>query len=168
MKRSLGNALLLAVALAWVSSQSLHAQEQERTRIGVGPTAGYAIDASEAFIGGMIRIAPPIMLGPTLPLMFDGSFEYYFDVEEANLFALSATALTEFLIPDSQVKPTAGAGLAITRFSSDIPDISDTNLNLQLQGGLMINIVSLDGMVRIGDNTDLILRASVLFGSLMR
>ena len=174
MKRSVGKAVLIAMALGLVSLTPLRAQEQMRaqrqTRVGFGPTAGYAIDATEPFLGGLLRIAPPMMLGENLPLMFDGGFEYYFDRDGATLgpsFTIQVAGVTEFTLANSQIKPTAGAGFSFTRFSADAVD-SDTKINLQLQGGVMVNIVSLDGMLRIGGETDLILRAAVLFGSLMR
>ncbi len=174
MKRYMGSAVLLAMALGLVSATSLSAQDPNQpqiTRVGFGPTVGYAIDGAEPSIGALVRIAPPLTLGQDMPLMFDGGFEYYFDVEGATLFTIQAAGVTQFALANSEVKPTAGAGLSLTRFSTDAAppfDISDTNINLQLQAGVMVNIVSLDGLLRIGDNTDLILRAAVLFGSLMR
>lgn len=160
--------LLLFAALAIVQTAPAAAQNDNGAAPGwaFGPAGGYNVDAEELFVGALFRFAPGVSLGPTIPLLFDGSFEYYFDVPAGTLFGLTATALAQFPVANSPIRPTAGAGLGYTRFS--VSGISTSDISLNLQGGIMASIFALDAMFRVGDGSAFILRAAVLFGSLVQ
>ncbi|HMB94116.1 MAG TPA: outer membrane beta-barrel protein [Rhodothermales bacterium] len=98
--------------------------------IRIGPRVGYEIDdLNEVFIGADARL--DIL---TLPVIINPAFDYYL-TDGGDLFQLSANALYTFGINNTLFTPYAGAGVGITRFSSDVSDFSDTNVGLNIVGG---------------------------------
>ncbi len=163
--------LLLFTLLVGFPLTSASAQDSNRQATwGFGPTGGYAVDFAEPFVGALVRFGPGINLGPTIPMLFDGGFEYYFNVEGATVFALTASALAQFPVANSPIRPTAGAGLSLSHTSFDTPigGFSDTSINLNLQGGIMVSLLAIDGIFRLGDGSDFIIRGAVMFGSLFQ
>lgn len=119
----LSAALLLVLALSVEDAEA-------QTSFEIGPKVGYEVgDFESAFLGADVRIGTP-----ALPVKVNPYFDYYFlENDNVSLSQFGANALYEFGIANQTFTPYAGAGLAISRFSYDNPNIdssTDAGLNL--------------------------------------
>ena len=132
-------AAVLALILV-LPMQETHAQ----TKIELGPSVGYEINAWEAVSAGAdarIHLA-------SLPVSINPTFEYYFvgdqglgDDVSYTVFQLSANAIYEFDIENDALTPYAGAGLGYTRASVSADSeygsfsLGGSDVGLNLLGG---------------------------------
>lgn len=118
--------LLLVIAF---TTQRAEAQ----TALEIGPRIGYEVDDWESlFLGADVRIDMA-----ALPVAINPYFDYYFlDNDDVSLIQFGANALYHFGIANQAFTPYAGAGLALSRISYDIPGVDgDTEAGLNLLFG---------------------------------
>jgi hypothetical protein len=123
--------LLCTVALVGMLAAPSVVQAQTQA----GPFLAYTDDAEAFGVGGFISIPLP-QLNPNIALVPD--FTWFFP-DAGNLFEINGDLMYSFPVSaDSPVVPFAFAGLNIARFSIDTGagDFSDTNLGINLGGGV--------------------------------
>jgi len=130
--------LLCCIALIGMMSAPFAVEAQTLA----GPMLAYSDDASAFGVGGFIAIPLP-SLNPQISLVPNGA--WYFP-DAGNLFEINGDLLYSFPVSaDSPVQPWAFAGLNIARFSIDTQfgDFSDTNVGVNLGGGVTFSTGSL-------------------------
>lgn len=128
------------VTLLFVSSS--FAQVGPNIKIGARLGTDVAGDIEEEFIGVDARIGLP-----SLPVVINPAFDFYFTPDAYDFFQFSVNALLELNTPAlPNVAPYAGAGLGISRISTadvDTPfgnfSASDTDIGLNLVGGASLS-----------------------------
>lgn len=131
--------LLLFSLLVLGGLQETYAQ----TSIDIGPRLGFDIagDVEEFFVGADARIG----VG-SLPVLLNGTFDFYF-VDNYDFWQFSANALYEFGVDNQAFTPYAGAGIGISRYSTDFgvggPEESNSDVGLNVIGGAIFEVGSL-------------------------
>ena len=113
--------------------------------VSIGPHLGINFDWDEPVIGGEVRadlaqLSPSVQLqiDPTLSLAFPG---------DGTIFDLSVNLPFQFTINDSVLRPYVAPGLAFLHWSGHRG--SDSNLFLNLIGGLLFDLGSVDPFVQL-------------------
>ena len=145
-------------------------QAQAQTQIEIGPRAGFDLagNVEEFFIGFDSRFALS-----NFPVLLNGTFDYYF-VDGFDLWQLSFNALYEFGVDNQSFSPYAGAGIGISRVSSDLDqgvlggiDDSTNDLGLNLIGGATFGVGNLkpfaQAQITFGDVELFALTGGLLF-----
>lgn len=73
---------------------------------------------------------------PARNLRVVGSFDWFFPGNNVDYFEINANVAYQFTIPSSRIGPYAGGGLNIARASGGLGTSSDTQVGLNLLGGL--------------------------------
>ncbi len=138
--------------------------------IEIGPRLGFDLagDLQEFSIGldGRVSIA-------SLPVDFDGAYDYYFVEGDASFYQFSLNVLYPFSIPNPAISPYVGAGIGIShvsagrqRFLGYAKGFTDTGLNLI--GGFRIRAPRLQPFVQaqitVGDVDLFSVTGGLLFG----
>ena len=124
----------LTVVLALAFAFALPLESEAQTQFAVGPRIGIdAGDIEEVFIGADARIS-----SPSLPVVVNPTFDYYFTPDNLTFWGLSGNALYPFGVNNESFTPYAGAGLGVYRQSVDtqLGSASTTDLGLNLLFGL--------------------------------
>lgn len=120
------------------------------------PMLGYDLDAEALFVGLGTEFDLPIG-GIPFPVVLRPSVEYYFmesnEFFDYSLFAINGDLIAELAPADGGLGFFAGAGLAVllASFSSDVPNVpnsSDTDIALNLLGGIEFDTGSLSPFVQ--------------------
>lgn len=110
--------ILSALALIFICVPS---SAVGQTSISVGPRLGIDFgDIEEAFIGADVRIT-----SPSLPVVVNPTFDFYFTSDPLTFWGLSANALYPISTENESFAPYAGAGLGIYRFSIEEQTVSN-------------------------------------------
>ena len=149
--------LLAALVLALAATPA-HAQ------LHFSPMVGYDIDY-EAFMVGLgfeLGLTPGV-----LPLQgaIRPSVEYVF-VDNADLFRVNGDLIGRFSPPAAPVSPYAKAGVAIEFFSVDdcpVDDCSNTEVGINLGGGVLLNSFFVEGTLGLLDISDFRITAGYRF-----
>ncbi|MFP4227986.1 MAG: hypothetical protein ACLFTE_04065 [Salinivenus sp.] len=113
---------------------------EAQTEVAVGPRIGIDVgDVEEVFIGADARIT-----SPSLPVVVNPTFDYYFTPDGFTFWGLSGNALYPFGIDNQQFTPYAGGGLGIYSRSVDAQfgSASSTDLGLNLLFGIQFPLES--------------------------
>ena len=122
-------------------------EARAQAQIEIGPRLGFDLvgDVEEFFVGGDGRVD---LAG--LPVMLNGTFDFYFVDENLDFWQLSLIALYEFGIANVAFSPYAGAGIGISRASLDLglgdfgnAEASDTDVGLNVIGGATFGLGNL-------------------------
>ena len=166
MKKRLSFVLVFAVCLVG----GMH-EAQAQAQIEVGPHLGFDLagDVEEFFIGvdGRVGVA-------TLPVVLNGTFDFYFVEENLDFWQLSFNALYEFGVANAAFDPYVGGGIGISRASLDLGgdlfgnDASDTDVGLNFIGGATFGFGNLkpfaQAQITFGDVDLLTIGGGLLFG----
>ena len=143
MKRHL-RTFVLPCALALLALSSL--PQRASAEVGLGPHLGYNFDWDEPVIGGELRAdiarvsrSVQLQIDPTLSLAFLGANTVVFDI--------SLNLPFQFEINDSVLRPYLAPGLAFLHSSGHWG--SDSNLFLNLIGGLLFDFGKVDPFVQL-------------------
>lgn len=155
---------LLLLLFVFVGVLPINAQGAS---IEIGPRAGIDVggDLKDPFIGVEARIGTE-----SLPVVINPVFDYYFVGSGVTFMQISANALYDFDISNSQIEPYAGAGLGISRTSVDLGTFgssSSTNVGLNLIGGAAFTAGNLkpfaQAQLTLGDANLFTLAGGLLF-----
>lgn len=156
--------VMLGIAAAFaIGASQVEAQ-------AIGPQITWGSDADLA-VGARIELGLPNLLtssGPLSSTFLIGSFDYYIDCEECSLWEVNGNLAVP--VAASSLNPYLGAGLNVMRFSTDFAglDVSDTEIGLNLLGGLKFPIGSLsafgEGRLTVSGSEQFALTFGVLFG----
>ncbi len=118
--------------------------QAEAQGAAIGPTVAWH-DDFDVGIGAMADIGLPAV-APGAGILAD--FTYFFPSEDnLNYFEINGNFRWEFPGAELAVVPFAMAGLNWARFSRDDIDISDSEVGLNLGGGLKFNAGTLEPIV---------------------
>jgi len=131
MKQSSSLHLLVLAVLFCSAVLSARAQTPN---IEIGPRLSFDLagDIQEFAIGFDSRLSIP-----TLPVKFNGTFDYYFVDRNLTFYQIGFNVLVPFSIPNPALAPYVGGGFGISRLSVDNGrflsfdnGITDTGLNI--------------------------------------
>lgn len=123
----------LIIACLLLTVPQAHAQRNLDLKIGPRVTIDVA-DIDETAIGGTIRVT-----GEGFPLQASGAFDVYASEDDATIFTVDLNA--HYLIDLARwFSPYLGAGGGVTRISGRDGLGSETDLGLNLVGGLEIDV----------------------------
>lgn len=111
-----------------------------QTEVALGPRVGIDVgDVEEVFIGADARIS-----SPSLPVVVNPTFDYYFTSGDLTFWGLSGNALYQFGVDNQEFTPYAGGGLGIYRrsFDTQFGSASSTDLGLNLLFGIQFPLES--------------------------
>lgn len=120
-------------AAALLAFAPLGAQAQ----VQIGPTLAVS-DEVDFGIGATLSTQAP-QLGESLGFM--GEFIVFFP-DAGDYFEINGNVMYSFPLTESTVLPFALAGLNIARFSSDVGDFSNTEIGINLGGGITFDLGS--------------------------
>lgn len=131
---------LLALVLALfflLAPQQSHAQvEVDETVFKLGPRLTIDVGDLNDMYGGSFAIGADVRLRtPALPVQGNGSFDFYFADDPWTVWSIDLNAVYPFGVENEVFTPYAGAGLGITRISSDSDIADDTDIGLNIVGG---------------------------------
>ncbi len=170
MKRLFLFSAVLLLGMGVVSTQTSKAQVSFGPRLGV-PLGD--LDGADLYVGADARFNTP-----ALPVVPNASFDYYLTgADNFSVITVDLNALYPFEGSGMSFLPYGGAGLGITRSSSEFTDpvsgntrtSSDTEVGINLIGGLQFQTGSLKPFAQLnftvgGDVTRFGLTGGLLFG----
>lgn len=135
--------LLTTIALLALSITPATAQIGPTVDVGVRLGTDIAGDIEDEFLGVDARIGLP-----TLPVVLNPAFDYYFRPEGVDFYQFSANALLSVnMAALPTIAPYVGGGLGIARRSQDATSqragFSDTDIGINLIGGGAVSVGSL-------------------------
>jgi opacity protein-like surface antigen len=129
-------------------------------------------DDTDLGIGARLELGLPNVFtteGPFSNTYFIGSFDWFFpDCDECTYWELNANLAVP--ITATTIDPYAGIGLNIAHVSVDVggSDVSDTDVGLNLLGGLRFNLGTIgaftEGRFELGGGEQFVLTFGVLLG----
>ncbi|MBT8399541.1 MAG: hypothetical protein KJO98_03615 [Rhodothermia bacterium] len=148
--RSIVKSLLFVGFLA-LTSQSVFGQGRPTVDLGVRLGTDLGGDIEDEFLGVDARIGIP-----SLPVVINPAFDFYFTPDPVDFFQFSVNALLALntaALPT--IAPYVGAGLGISRFSADVDtgfgdfSASDTDIGINLIGGGAITVGSVKPFAQV-------------------
>ncbi len=133
------------IALLSLSIAPAFAQFGPTVDVGIRLGTDIAGDVEEEFLGVDARISLP-----TLPVVLNPAFDYYFTPSGTDFYQFSANALLSVnMAALPTIAPYVGGGLGIARSSADVSSpgangtFSDTDIGINLIGGGAVSVGSL-------------------------
>jgi opacity protein-like surface antigen len=158
----------------------LGSADQAQAQWGIAPYVGYNLDAEEMNLGAAVQFALPAKIGGSA-LVLSPSFDFYPFMGEtvqgvelgASLYTINFDMHYPFPVR-SALKPYVGAGLALVHASVSIDDpvfgnldVSDTDIGLNLKGGLSLSAGPLrpfaEGVLVVSSGSTFVLRGGLMF-----
>lgn len=152
-------AFVLSLGLLFALAVPMNSQAQTSTKIG--PRVGIPVGDISDLGGNFFLGADARFDSEALPVVVNPSFDFYLmddyvggqNSVSQSVFTIDLNALYEFEGEDQAFTPYAGGGLAITRWSVDVPsqaqlDPSTTDVGLNLLGGVRFPLGSVEPFVQ--------------------
>lgn len=154
-------------ALAFVTSAEPVAAQQ-KLRSSIGPHLGVNFDGDDVYLGLQGRVGVAEITSSVLLQLYP-SASYYFTDNNVTVLNFSFDVPFEFVIENSMLRPYAAPGLGIWYVHWDTPvrSNSDIDLSLNLLGGLLFALGSVEPFfelrIIIDHGADAELRGGVVF-----
>ena len=148
-----------------LSVLSLAAAVPASAQFGFSPMVGYDLDAEAPTVGVAVELGLAVTSLPLSPAIRP-SIEYVFVDSDVSFVRFDADLIGRFEATPT-VLPYAKAGLTVEVISVDVDganvDNSDTDIGLNLGGGIEFSRIFVEGAVGVGSISNLRVRAGYRF-----